>query len=368
MSKKILIATGGTGGHVFPAMALAQQLREEVPNCQVLFVGGGLANNRFFDQKGFAHHTISCGSLVDKSPWAVLKSLSQIGKGVWQSGAIIRKFKPDVAIGFGSFYSLPPLLAAKLMSVPLILHEANSIPGKVNRLLSSYAAVSGVHFPQTLSLLKGKTVEVGMPLRNGYKHSGTSTETARKHFGFTQNLPVLMTFGGSQGAKAINKLIFDAVTKVNKSHPLQLLHITGDPSVTEELLNVYRSHGINASVKVFEERMDLAWQAADVVVSRSGAGTIAEQMEFEVPGVLIPFPRAADNHQEHNANFMAHTVGGAIKVLESTLNSDVLASHLVSLLQSEANLQLQMRQAISSYKLSSRKQDLCSLVKDVLNR
>lgn len=365
-TKRILIATGGTGGHVYPAMALAQQLKEEMPNSWILFVGGGLNNNRFFDQNLFPHRSVSCGSFVNKAPMALVKSLSDIAKGIWQSRKIIQEFKPDVAVGFGSFYSFPPLVAAKLLSIPLVLHEANSIPGKVIRLLSPYAAVCGVHFPQTLELLKGNIVEVGMPLRNGFRRASISPEKAKKHFGLKTNLPIILIFGGSQGAKSINHPAFEAVLNIHKTHPLQVLHITGDADIAVELQNAYAAQEIIAKVKPFEDQMDIAWQAADFVVSRSGAGTIAEQLEFEVPGILIPYPRAADNHQEHNANFMVDTVGGAVKILESKLTADVLASQLTSFLEDD-KLNQNMRQAMQSYKQNSRKQDLCSLVKDVLN-
>lgn len=368
MSKRILISTGGTGGHVYPAMALAEQLSDDFNYSEILFVGGGLSDNRFFDRTAFEYRSIQCGSFVKKSPLAILKSLSKIGTGVWQSLCIIREFQPDVVVGFGSFYSFPPLVAAKMLSVPIVLHEANSIPGKVNRLLSQYVDVSAVHFPQTLKLLKGKTAEVGLPLRKGYNRLRISCADAKQHFGFAVDMPLLLVFGGSQGARAINQLICKAVFKLASSHLLQILHITGDMMMVEELKQAYTKKGISAVVKAFEERMDVAWQAADIVVSRSGASTIAEQLEFEIPGILIPFPTAADNHQEHNANFMVDTVGGATKLLEKELNADILAANLISLLPISGSKHQSMRKAMCDYKTNKRTQDLCSLVKEVIER
>lgn len=366
MAKKILIATGGTGGHIYPAIALAQQLNQTIPGCEVLFVGGGLEKNRYFDHKTFPYCSVACGSFVKKDPLSVLKSCRDIGRGVWQSSRIIGDFKPDVAVGFGSFYSFPPLVAAKLHFVPIILHEANSIPGKVNRLLSSYAAISSVHFPQTLSMLNGTVVEVGMPLRIGYTLSSISPDKAKKHFGLDPKPPLLLVFGGSQGAQCINSCVVEAVLQIHQTLPLQVLHIVGDHSLAKQMQEVYLSKNIPAKVKAYEDRMDLAWQAADMVIARAGAGTVAEQLEFEVPGILIPYHRAADNHQEHNADFMLKTVGGAIKLLEDQLDPAILAQHLISIWPNTGTYQ-QMKGAMKDYKLRSRRKDLCALVKEVLN-
>lgn len=367
MPKKIIIATGGTGGHIYPAMALAEQLTDELPDAEILFLGGGLATNRYFDRSAFQYESVACGSFVKKDPWSLFRSSLYIGQGLLQSCRVIRAFAPDAAVGFGSFYSFPPMLAAKLMSVPLILHEANSIPGKVNKLLSKYAAFTGVHFPKTLQLVKGNVVEVGMPLRSAYRHSKLSRHDARRYYGFEEELPVLLVFGGSQGARAINTLMANLAAEGPLSG-FQVLHVAGDAASAELLRDAYAGKKIRAIVKPFEEHMDIAWQAADVVICRAGASTIAEQLEFEVPGILIPYPQAADNHQEHNADFIANTVGGGVKLREKDVDAEMLASHLISLLQNGGASLNPMRMAMKAYKKQSRKRDLCSLVKEVIFR
>lgn len=367
MAKRILIVTGGTGGHIYPAVALAQQIRREIPKSQVLFIGGGLEGNRYFDHNAFDSYSVACGTFINKAPWPIIKSLSNIGKGIWQSLAVIREFRPDVAVGFGSFYSFPPLVAAKLMSVPLVLHEANSIPGKVNRLLSKYAAVSAVHFPQTLQLLKGNTIEVGMPLREEFTRSTYSKEEVRQHYGLNPSVPVILIFGGSQGAQVINSIACEAIKYIYAKMPSQspqLIHLTGTDKSADQLRFAYAEKGITAIVKPFENEMAKAWQAADVVISRAGAGTIAEQLEFEVPGVLIPFAGAADNHQEHNANFMVEDVGGGKKLVENQLNANSLAAELLNILQPD--VAMAMHKAMRLYKQKSRTRDLCSVVKEVM--
>lgn len=365
-TRKILIATGGTGGHVYPAIALAQQLVAQVPNSKILFVGGNLGSNRYFDQDAFPHATVSCGSLIDKSPKKFTVACYNIGKGICQSLLLVKRFKPDVAVGFGSYFSFPPLVAAKLLGVPLVLHEANSVPGKVNRLLAPWTESVGVHFPETVHLLKGNAVEVGMPLREGYQRSGVTPAEARLYFGLSPDATTLLVFGGSQGASVINILVAGALDRLQTGLPLQVLHFTGDPNVIPLLQKSYQKSNIQAVVKAFESNMQMAWQAADLVISRSGAGTIAEQLEFEVPGILIPYPRAAENHQDHNADFMVCKVGGAVKLKEQGLVSNRITECLTELLKNEGEMMIAMRQLMNKYKKNSRSRTLCSLVKDVL--
>jgi UDP-N-acetylglucosamine--N-acetylmuramyl-(pentapeptide) pyrophosphoryl-undecaprenol N-acetylglucosamine transferase len=147
---------------------------------------------------------------------------------------------------------------------------------------------------------------------------------------------------------------------------LQLLHIAGESKWITPLQEFYACKGIKACVKLYETRMDIAWQAADLAICRSGAGTIAEQLEFEVPAILIPFPRAADNHQEHNADFMAATVGGAVKLLENDTASRRIAQCITDLLRNKGELLHGMQETMAQYKKRARVKDLCSLVKEYL--
>lgn len=362
---KVVITVGGTGGHVFPAIALAEQLKRD-HGAELLFVGGALETNRYFDRESFPYKSVACGSFVSKNPITLARSLGRVFKGMWQSRSIIKTFNPDFVVGFGSYYTFPTLLAAKMTSVPFVLHEANSIPGKVNRLLARYAAAVGVHFPVTATLLRRDAVEVGMPLRSGYRKDAVSREHSREYYHLDHNTTTLLIFGGSQGARAINLLCAQTLTGSLAGVPLQVIHITGDAALTEELTHKYESKGIKASVKTFEKRMDLAWRAADLMIARAGAGTISEAMEYEVPGILIPYPHAADNHQETNADFLTDTVGGAVKCLESGLSKGGLGDTIRELLQPEKRKQ--MKDAIADYKRRARKQDLCSLVTNFTRR
>lgn len=315
------------------------------------------------------YRSVDCSSLRGHL-LKYLKGAGSILRGWWQSRAVIKEFKPDLVVGFGSFYTLPTLLAAKMLHVPIVLHEANSIPGKVNRLLARHAVVTGLHFPSAASLLNGKTLEVGMPLREGFHMGAVTKVQARDYFFLDHNKITLLVFGGSQGAEAINKLVFEALTrhyKGPKDH-LQVLHFTGDKAQTAPIEKAYAELGITACVKDFEKRMDYAWQSADLMISRSGAGTIAEQMEFEVPGILIPYPQASEDHQNINADFMAKTVGGAVKFLEKQLTPSILAERIESILNHDRILLHSMRGAMRAYKRQERRKDLCALVLEMLEK
>lgn len=364
--KRILIAVGGTGGHIYPAVTLAKQLLTQHPNVEVLFVGGGLGGNRYFSQSSFPYKEIPCGTLSPSKPLKSLHNLWKIARGIKQSHRILKDFSPNLVIGFGSFYSLPTLLATKLRKIPFLLHEANRIPGKVNRLLSRYALLTGVHFSDATKLLKGTVRTIPLPLREGYRHGTVSKESALNYFQLTNALPTVLIFGGSQGAQAINSLAGEAIVMASRFESLQVIHFTGNTASARQLQSKYAQHAIHACVKEFETRMDLAWQAADLVISRSGASTCAEALEFEVPGILIPYPHATDNHQDSNADFMVHEVGGAIKCREADLSADRLASEIKKLIQSHQDGLKSLKKSLHSYKNKSQPADLCQIVAHIL--
>lgn len=366
MSKKILITVGGTGGHIFPAVALGKQLIQHSPGTSLLYVGGNLGSNPYFERSLFSHKSVSCATFKRKNPFSLLQTFGKIAWGVSQSYKILKDFDPDLVVGFGSYYTLPVLIASKLQAIPFILHEANSVPGKVNRLLSKYAAVTGIHFPETAEMLKGKTCEVGLPLRPGYRLNTCSKAQARLYFGLDPNRQTLLVFGGSQGAVNLNRLISKAITQHQafKTEEWQVIHIVGDMNFEQIIADEYFKIGLKACVKTFEPCMDLAWQAADMSVARAGAGTIAEQLEFEIPGILIPYPHATDNHQEKNANFLSKQVKGSVTCLESQLTPQDLSKILQSLSKEKRNT---MSESMKAYKKQHRPKEFYNLIQEALN-
>lgn len=367
MKKKVVITTGGTGGHIYPAMALADQLQ---PHVDLLFVGGALSQNKYFNHHLYSFKEVSCGMISLKKPFSLLPNGFRMIKGVWQSRKLLKQLKPDVVIGFGSYYTLPLILAAKLCGIPIVLHEANRIPGRVNRLLANHVHLTGVHFPDTALQLKGKTAELPIPLRREFKLNLLSQSEARTHFGLNPSVPTLLIFGGSQGARSINELSSKAICQwVSETNErVQVIHIAGSENSITPLQQRYTQAGIESCVKPFENQMHLAWQAADFMISRAGAGTLAEQLEFEVPGILIPFPQAMDNHQESNADFMTGIIQGAIKCCEGSLTAQSLKEEIAHLFAHEQQLLREMRLSMRMYKRQGSKRQLSDLILEILNQ
>lgn len=347
MKKKVLIAAGGTGGHLFPAQALAQEL--SLQEIEVLFAGHGLSQNRYFRKEEFSYQDVASATPYRKN---FFKAVFEIVKGVKRSLEILKRFQPDLVVGFGSFHSFPLLVAALLLHVPFLLFEANSIPGKVNRLFSRWAKISAVHFPEAAERLFGTTQEVAMPI---WKGARATQEKARNYFSLDPKKETLLVFGGSQGALSINTLLLETASQW--AGRWQVIHFTGEQKASDEIKKSYEALNISACVKEFETRMDLAWQASTLAVCRSGAATLAELIEYEVPAILLPYPHATDDHQKKNAESM-EKIGGAIYLREMSAFYDTLDKC--------RNALPNMQNAIRSFKQGELKQTLCSLVSEVL--
>lgn len=344
--KKILLAVGGTGGHLFPAQALANELTE----FEVLFAGCLLSTNRYFQKDQFPFVEVRGGSPLKRGVMQKARALFQIGVGLKESLKLLNTFKPDLVVGFGSFHSFPVLLAARLKKVPYLLFESNAIPGKVNRLFSAKALTSALQFPEAGRFLKGKTELVQMPFWG--KSSTPSRMEALAYFNLDPKKQTLLVFGGSQGADALNRIICN----LKLPDSFQIIHLTGSPAMATFALQTYSKHGILSCVKPFEEKMQLAWAAADVVICRSGGATIAELINYEVPAILIPWPGAADNHQEKNAQSLATACNGIISLCENQLDQ------LQSILSKAIPRLESMKKEIALFKKSERRQQLSKLI------
>lgn len=355
--RKILIAAAGTGGHLFPAQAFAEELKDS----EILFVGGGLSSNRCFQKELFPFQEISTSPLRKKG-LALIKSLWAIVKGVKQSFKILREFQPSVVVGFGSFHSFPMLLAALCKRVPIVLFESNSEPGIVNRLFSRWAVASATQFALASKKLSGKVVEVRMPLWKK-EGSASSIEEARAYFSLDPHKKTLLVFGGSQGAASINNFFCESAAELAiAGKEFQVIHIAGNEKSAESARRMYARLGIPACVKEFENRMSLAWRAASLVVCRSGAATLSEQIAFEVPGILIPYPYATEGHQRKNAQFMEKQVGGAMTLLETDLDAQKLKKMIEELIDPSKSRLEQMSEAMRRFKSREERGSLSALV------
>jgi len=333
MNCRLLLSAGGTGGHIFPAIALANELKTR-HGYSVLFTAGKLSKNPYFPHEEFAFKDVSCSSNL-------LTGIGLNCKGVYESIQIINKYKPEAVIGFGSYYTLPTLVAAMILRVPVLLHEANSIPGRVNRLFSPFAKKTWISFSEAKNRLSGSVELCKMPLREQFKKGLVTRLEASTYFNLDANTPTILIFGGSQGAKRINELF--SQTLISHLPDIQIIHFTGSTSDEEAFSRLYNACGIRSYVKSFEPRIDLAWAAADMAITRAGASSLAEQWEFGVPGILIPYPEATDNHQDFNADDLV-TAGLCYKLREKDLNFNLFLETVLRLIQNREAMKVQFNE------------------------
>ncbi|MBA2729036.1 MAG: UDP-N-acetylglucosamine--N-acetylmuramyl-(pentapeptide) pyrophosphoryl-undecaprenol N-acetylglucosamine transferase [Parachlamydiaceae bacterium] len=367
--KKIVIAAGGSGGHLYPAIGLAKQLLSNRKDLELLFIASGLETNPFFDQKQFPYRSISAGTFRGWSIGSALGACKNIAFGYVQSRKILQAHQPDLVIGFGSYHTFPLLLAASSKGYPIALHEQNSTPGRVIRYFSDKALVTGVYFSSAIPKLKGKSVQLAMPLREGYQKGNGTKEHAYRYFNIDPTKVTVLVFGGSQGAQFINRIVSETLVRLqNEKMQFQVLHFTGNLADPRELQELYAHHGIHAVVKKYEECMELAWQVSDFCITRSGAGTIAEQLEFEVPGILIPYPHSADGHQDSNADFFVNVAGGGWKYSEKELNVIVLEGICRKLFDKACPLLKEKSANLLNYRQQSCKREFVSIINEILEK
>lgn len=327
---KLLLAGGGTGGHLFPAIALADQLKLEEPLSEVLFVGTerGL-ESRLLPELGWRLRTIDMSGWAGLGLVAKVKVLGRLVRSVFASRSILREFKPDVVVGVGGYASVPVLLAAKTLGIPYVVHEQNAWPGLANRLLGRWARRVCLSFVEAdRAFHSSATVLTGNPVRRGMENCP----------GLTDNGPCLLIFGGSQGARAINRAMVDALPQLSSwQGSLKIVHQTGERDHAE-IEQAYRSAGWpDAEVVPFINDMASAYTQATLIVCRAGATTLAELTVCGRPAILIPFPHSAGGHQVVNAQAMA-SKGAALMMLEADLTAERLARLIGGLLHDRVSL------------------------------
>ena len=346
-AKRIVIATGGTGGHLYPAIALAQHLQSLHPDVQICFAGGGLAGSPFFkeDQLHWGVVPISAPRPSVWHPWTFLGGLR---RGLQQSAQLFHDFLPDLLVGFGSFHTLPLLMAAKKAEVPYLLHEGNAVPGRVNRLFSAGALSTAVTFAAASRMLAGRTHKVAMPLRAQFAQRPKDPRTAREKMGLDPDLFTLLVIGGSQGAHALNSVMQAAAPLLHSTGPLQVLHLVGPNREIDarSVREAYARAKVPALVKTFEENMECAWSAASCCLARSGASSLAEQAACGVPGILVPFPSATDDHQTENARSFLEEEGGVVIVPQARFSAHSLTQCLGELRANDEKELAEKRQTL----------------------
>lgn len=322
----VLIMAGGTGGHVFPALAVAARLREL--GHAVTWMGAPDSfESRRVPEAGFAIEFVRVSGLRGKGVMKLLAAPLLLLRALCDALAVLRKVQPQVVLGMGGFAAGPGGLAARLKQIPLVIHEQNAAAGLTNRLLARIATVVLQAFPNTFA---GKTQTVGNPVRAGFAE--LPAPAARlAHEGRTRVLVV----GGSQGAKALNELVPQALALMPQAARPEVRHQAGRTLAVAQ--GAYAETGMQARVEAFIADMPAAYAAADLVICRSGASTIAELSAAGCASLLVPFPFAVDDHQTANARYLADA-GAALLIQERELTPQRLAQELQTLLADRAAL------------------------------
>ena len=357
-AKRIAIACGGTGGHLFPGLAVGDALVAR--GCEVML----LVSPKEVDQTAVKS---AYGMEVESLPVIALSgNLPRFATGFWSSLSQCRKLfrdnRPDAVLAMGGFTSAPPVIAGKLIGARIFLHEANAVPGRAVKLLAPLADEVFVQFPTAMPRVLSTDIRAtGLPVRSAMEP--IEKADARTALGLADDQPVLLVMGGSQGAQSINQALIDSLPHLVKAVPgLQFIHLTGSGSV-EPVRQAYEALGLSAVVRPFLTEMEYALGAADLALSRSGASSLAEFSAMELPAILIPYPTAVDDHQRLNARSFVD-LGAARCFHQKQLTPNLLVSQLSELFGSPAKLEA-MAGAMKQWKSAQATEEVVQRIFDV---
>jgi UDP-N-acetylglucosamine--N-acetylmuramyl-(pentapeptide) pyrophosphoryl-undecaprenol N-acetylglucosamine transferase len=324
-----VIACGGTGGHLFPGIAVAEVLRDRGHEVMLLVSEKDIDALALSTHRSFRVEKLPTIGLPSPFSPTILGFIRRFYESLSLCRSIYRKFNPQVVLGMGGFTSTAPVLAGRMRGVSTFIHESNAVPGKANRLTARIVRAVMLGFNECAPFFpKARTEITGTPVRTELKR--LDRQAARQKLGLREDLTTLLVMGGSQGASGINQAMIKALPFL-QGVPLQVIHLSG--ARDERLVaDNYRRENVLAYVAAFHHRMEEVYSAANLLVARAGAASLAEFAAFSLPGILIPFPYAADDHQTRNAEIYARAQA-AILLRESELSGEVLARKIRELIE-----------------------------------
>lgn len=364
-NKKFIFAGGGTGGHIYPAIAIASGLKRKYQDSDIIFIGTGKQLEKdLVEEAGFLLKTIHAKGFQRKLSIDTLISLRELMLGAADSIKILKEEKPDLVIGTGGYTAGPVVFFASLMGIPCAIHEQNVIPGVTNKILSRFVKKVFISFPESANYFpKNKVILAGNPVRPEIT-TGTRRE-ALERFGLSVDIPTVLSFGGSQGAMSLNNAICHVIKTLTISKEFQLIHITGKnnydkiiQSLIDDKIDLESARHI--VIKPYINDMENAYAAADLVISRAGALTIAELSTCGKPAILIPLPSAANKHQDFNAALMEKN-GAAVVIYEKDLTGEKLYQSICNIIFDRERL---LKMSASSKKLA-RSSDLDTILQEI---
>jgi UDP-N-acetylglucosamine--N-acetylmuramyl-(pentapeptide) pyrophosphoryl-undecaprenol N-acetylglucosamine transferase len=329
---RVVIAGGGTGGHLYPGIAVARELLRRLPEARITFAGTARGiESRVVPKEGFELDVLRSTGLKGAGVAALARGFALLplsGADAWR---IISRRSPHVVVGVGGYSSGPVVLTAALRRIPTLLLEQNAVPGVTNRLLARFVSAAAVTFESTVTYFGRRGFVAGNPVRAEFFQAQTNggAERAADTGDGARRATRVLIFGGSQGAHAINMAMVEAAPRLARHGGLDITHQTGERDL-ESVRDGYRRAGLEARVEPFLYSMDREVKAADVVICRAGATTIAELTAAGRAAILVPLPTAADDHQRKNAEVLA-AAGAAELIDQKTLTGDLLAQRLLAL-------------------------------------
>ena len=324
---KVVIAGGGTGGHLFPGLALAEEFRRRDAGAEIVFVGTEQGiEAKIIPREGYPIRFLRAEGFVGRSIMKKMAAAVKTAASLLDAGKILRAVTPDMVIGVGGYASGALVLVASVRSVPTLIHEQNSVPGATNRILGRFVDRICVTYQESMSAFPmEKTFLTGNPVR--LKIMKGDRESACRLFSLDKNLFTVFIFGGSSGAGSINRTMVAALNHLKDlREQMQFLHQTGEKDF-QGIRDAYRKAGMQGTVAPFIYQMAEAYAAADMVISRAGATTLAELTALGKPAILVPYPHAAGRHQEFNA-MKLRDMGAAHVVFDHDMNGEVLAGQI----------------------------------------
>ena len=369
----VIFTCGGTGGHIMPAVAVANIWKERHPNSNILFIGGkGGMEEELVPKAGYEQILLSADGLSrGKSLKAIkqnVKVLGKVARGIKACKKIIRDFKPDVIVGTGGYASFPALMAGTMMGIPTCVHESNALPGLTTRMIAKRVDRVLVCFPESASYYRNaKKVEVvGMPVRREFIY--TEKEAARKELGIDER-PLIVTAFGSQGAKAMNEVTGKLFRlEQDAGFPFRHIHAVGSYG-WEWMPDYVRDQGVDLTktdaitMQQYIYNMPTVMAAADIFISRAGASSCNEIAASGTPCILIPSPNVTDNHQEKNARALEKE-GAAVVVLEKDCTAQVLMDEIQKLLGDRTRYD-RMSQALQHMVVPDSAERLCTIMEQL---
>jgi UDP-N-acetylglucosamine--N-acetylmuramyl-(pentapeptide) pyrophosphoryl-undecaprenol N-acetylglucosamine transferase len=332
----VIIAGGGTGGHIYPGIAIAQEFRRRNAESEILFVGTARGlETKIVPREGFRLELIEIAALKGVSVARRIRSLLLLPKSFFAVRSLIKRYRPNVVIGVGGYASGPVVLTAALMGIPTMVAEQNALPGFTNRRLARFVKAAAVSFAEARAFFGEKAEITGNPVRAEFFSVPEKQFSDRAHILFT---------GGSQGARAINEAMIAALPLLKgESAHLTITHQTGESDL-ERMRAAYAEAGVAAEVKPFIERIVDEFARADLVVCRAGATTVAELAAAGKPALMIPFPFAADDHQRKNAEAVERAGAGRM-ILQAELSGERLAGEILQLVRDPQKLKQMSEQS-----------------------